>query len=157
MSTTIQRTMPPRALIRLANPVVRMLLRSPLHGLAGPAVLLLHVTGRKTGRVYTIPVNYADIDGQLFVVTVARWRVNLRRDGDVRVTLHGCPHRMRAQLDEDPASVAVSYRRIIDHLGWPAASRRLGISVPGAMPPTVLELKNAASEYHWSVIRLTAR
>src|SRR5215469_14060854 len=116
MTTAIQRTVPPRVLITLANPVVRLLLRSPLHGLLDPSVLLLHVTGRKTGHEYAIPVNYADIDGCLTVVTVAGWRVNRRDNGYLEVTWRGRRRRMHARLDEDPASVAVSYRRIIDHL-----------------------------------------
>lgn len=155
--TAIQRTAPPRALIRLANPAVRTLLRSPLHGLLDPSVLLLHVTGRKTGRVYAIPVSFTDIDGRLIIVTVARWRLNLRNDTHVEVTWHGRRRRMYAVLDEDPASVAVSYRQIIDRLGWPKAAHTLGISVPGGTPPSLLDLKEAASDYHWSVIKLTAR
>jgi len=155
--TTIQRTVPPRVLIRLGNPVVRVLLRSPLHGMLDPSVLLLHVTGRKTGHEYAIPVNYVDIDGQLIVVTVARWRMNLRDTRDVEVTWRGRRRPMHARLDEDPASVAVSYRQIIDRLGWPKAARHLGISVAGGMAPSLLELKDAASEYDWSIIKLTHR
>jgi hypothetical protein len=159
MQTTvpIQRTAPPRALVRLANPVVRMLLRSSVHGLLDSSVLLLHVTGRRSGHEYAIPVNYVDIDGVLIVVTVARWRMNLRDSRDVQVTWHGRRRPMRARLDEDPASVAVTYRRIIDQLGWPKAARHLGISAPGGTAPTLLELKDAASEYGWSVIKITAR
>jgi hypothetical protein len=157
MTAAIQRTVPPRALIRLANPVVAALARSPLHGLLDSEILVLHVTGRKTGREYAIPVNYTDIDGRLTIVTVARWRVNLRGASYVGVTFRGRRHRMRAFLDEDPASVAVSYLRIIDRLGWPKAGRHLGISVPGGRTPTLHELKEAANEYGWSVIKLTAR
>jgi F420H(2)-dependent quinone reductase len=155
--TTIQRTAPPRALIRLANPAVRALLRSPLHGLLDRSVLLLHVTGRKTGRVYAIPVNYIDIDGRLTVITVAPWRLNLRDSSDVAVTWRGRRRRMHALLDEDPASVAVTCRQIIDKLGWPRAARQLGISVPGGRVPTLLDLKAASSGYNLSVIKLTAR
>lgn len=157
MTSTVKRTVPPSALIRAGNPVVSLLLRSPLHALFDPSLLLLHVTGRKTGREYDIPVNYVDIDGRLTVVTVAGWRVNLRGGADVEVTLRGCRRHMRARLDEDPASVAVTYRTIIDRLGWPKAGGRLGISVPGGQPPNVLDLKHAAAEYGWSVITLTAR
>lgn len=157
MNSTVRQTVPPPALVRLGNPLVSVTLRSPLHGLLDPSMLLLHVTGRKTGREYAIPVNYMDIDGRLTIVTVARWRVNLRGGAAVDVTLHGRRRRMRARLDEDPASVAVTYRTIIDHLGWPKASRHLGISVPGGQPPNVLDLKRAASQYGWSVITLTAR
>lgn len=157
MTSTVKRNAPPPGLVRLGNPCVRVLLRSPLHGTLDSSVLLLHVTGRRTGRTYDIPVNYVTVDGRLTIVTVARWRLNLRGGADVDVTLHGRRRRMRAALDEDPSSVAVTYRTIIDCLGWPKAGRHLGISVPGGQPPTVLDLKRAASEYGWSVVTLAVR
>jgi hypothetical protein len=140
----------------MGNPLVRMLLSSPLHGVLDDSFLVLHLTGRKTGRRYNIPVGYVDMEGKLAVVTVAGWRVNLRGGADVEVTRHGCLRPMHALLDEDPASVAVSYRAMIDRVGRKKAQRQLGISLPGRAAPTVLELKEAAREYGWSVITLTA-
>ena len=157
MTSAIKRTVPPQALIRLGNPAARLLLNSPLHGMLDASVLLLHVTGRKSGRHYDIPVNYADIDGRLIIVTSAAWRVNLRGGADVEVTCRGCRRSMHALLTEDPAAVAVGYQTVIDRLGWDKAQRHLGISVPEGRPPTVLELKDAALEYGWSIVTLTAR
>jgi hypothetical protein len=136
---------------------VRMLLGSPLHRLLDDFFLVLHLTGRKTGRRYDIPVGYVDMEGKLTVVTVARWRVNLRGGADVEVTLRGRRRPMHALLEEDPASVAVSYQAMIDRIGWQKAQRQLGLSLPGGRAPTVLELKDAAGEYGWSVITLTPR
>lgn len=155
MTSAVERRVPPETLIRMSNPVLRVLLTSPLHGVLDSSVLLLHVTGRKTGRRYDIPVNYADIDGRLMVVTIARWRLNLRGGANVEVTLRGCRRLMHAVLTEDPAAVAVSYQTLISRLGWDKARRHLGISVRDGRPPTVLELKDAAREYGWSVITLT--
>jgi hypothetical protein len=91
MTSTVKRSVPPPALVRLASPLVRMLLGSPLHGVLDDSFLVLHLAGRKTGRRYDIPVRYADMDmeGKLIVVTVARWRVNLGGGADVEVTLDG--------------------------------------------------------------------
>jgi hypothetical protein len=155
MASTVKRAVPPPTLVKMGNPLVRMLLGSPLHGVLDDSFLVLHLTGRKTGRRYDIPVNYVDMGGKLSVVTVARWRVNLRGGADLEVTLHGCRRPVHAVLDEDPASVAVSYQAMIDRMGWKKAQRQLGISVPGGRAPTVLELKDAACEYGWSVITLT--
>jgi hypothetical protein len=119
--------------------------------------VVLHVTGRKTGRRYDIPVGYVLIDGRLTVITVAAWRVNLRGGADVEVTWRGRRRRMHAMLDEEPAAVAVACQRDIDQLSWRQARRQLGISGPDDRPPTVLELKEAAAEYRWSIITLTAR
>jgi hypothetical protein len=157
MTSTVKRSVPPPALVKMGNPLVRMLLGSPLHRVLDDSFLVLHLTGRKSGHRYDIPVGYLDMEGKLTVVTVARWRVNLRGGADLAVTLRGHLRPMHALLEEDPASVAVSYQAMIDRIGWEKARRQLGISLPGGRAPTVLELKDAAGEYGWSVITLTPR
>ena len=153
MTSTVKRSVPPPALVKMGNPLVRMLLGSPLHGALGDSFLVLHLTGRR----YDIPVGYVDMEGKLAVVTVARWRVNLRGGADVEVTLRGHLRPMHALLEEDPASVAVSYQAMINRIGWKKAQRQLGVMLPGGRAPTALELKDAAREYGWSVITLTPR
>ena len=157
MTTTVKRSVPPPTLVKMGNPLVRMLLGSRLHGMLDHSFLVLHLTGRKTGRRYDIPVGFVDMEGRLTVVTVARWRVNLRGGADVEVTRRGCLRPMRARLEEDPASVAVNYQAMITRMGWEKARRQLGISLPGGRVPTLMELRDAAHEYGWSVITLTPR
>ena len=157
MTSTVKRSVPPASLVKMSNPLVRGLLGSPLHGVLDDSFLVLHVTGRKTGRRYDIPVNYVALEGKLAVVTIARWRANLRGGANVEVTMRGHVRPMHALLDEDPASVAVGYQAMISQIGWPKAQRQLGISVPGGRAPTLLELADAAREYGWSVITLTPR
>jgi hypothetical protein len=157
MTSTVKRSVPPPILVKMGNPLVRLLLGSPLHGMLDDSYLVLHLSGRKTGRRYDIPVGYVDMGGKLTVVTVAKWRVNLRGGADVSVMLRGCLRPMHALLEENPASVAVSYQAMIDRIGWKKAQRQLGISLPGGRVPTVLELNDAAHEYGWSVITLTPR
>ena len=157
MTSTVKRSVPPPALLKMGNPLVRTLLGSPLHGMLDDSFLVLHLTGRKTGRRYNIPVGYVDMEGKLIVVTVARWRVNLRGGADIEVTRHGRLRPMHARLDEDPASVAVSYQAMINRIGPTKAQRQLGIAMSGGRAPTALELKDAAREYGWSVITLTPR
>ena len=157
MTSTLKRSAPRPALVKMGNPLVRMLLGSPLHGVLDDSFLVLHLTGRKTGRRYDIPVGYLDMEGKLAVVTVARWRVNLRGGADVEVTLHGRLRPMHALLEEDPTAAAVSYQAMINRIGWTKAQRQLGISLPGGRAPTLPELSDAAREYRWSVITLTPR
>jgi hypothetical protein len=76
------------------NRAVRPLLRSPLHGVLSDRLALLTVTGRRTGRVFTFPVNYQEHDGVLTFVPQSperkRWWRNLTGAGaPVRVRLRG--------------------------------------------------------------------
>lgn len=153
--TTVSRRLPPQRLITLMNPLVRGLLASPLHGIVDPALLTLHVTGRRTGRRYDIPVGYVEIDGRLLVVTQHRWRLNLRGGGDVEVTRHGSRRDMRAELDEDAASVARTLRGMTDRIGWRATRRETGLQTPDGHTPTLAELESAARTYDLAVVTLT--
>jgi hypothetical protein len=62
---------PPLRLLRLANPVVRLVLRSPVHGLLSGSLALLTYRGYRSGRTFTIPVLYAT-DGDRVVAVAAR-------------------------------------------------------------------------------------
>jgi hypothetical protein len=45
---------------RLVNPIVRMILRSPVHRLLSGSLAVMTYTGRKSGRRHSLPVMYAD-------------------------------------------------------------------------------------------------
>jgi len=76
---------------RIANPFVSLLLRSPLHGLFSRSVLLMTVTGRRSGRPIIFPVQYAARGDDLLVVSRAnrRWWRNLEGGAPVTVLLRG--------------------------------------------------------------------
>jgi len=92
---------------RTGNPVLELLLRSPLHPVASGRLALITVTGRKTGREHTYPVGY-ERDGDVVTVAVLwperkMWWRNLRGDGaPVRLRLKGAERagHARAQGDE---------------------------------------------------------
>lgn len=54
---------------RAVNPLVGLLLRSPLHRLVNRRLALITYTGRRTGRRHTIPVGYG-ITGREVTITV---------------------------------------------------------------------------------------
>ncbi len=54
---------------RAINPLVRSLIRSPLHPLASRRLALISYTGRRSGRRYTIPVGY-QMAGRQVTITV---------------------------------------------------------------------------------------
>lgn len=75
------------------NPLVVRLLRSPLHRVIGGGLMLITVTGRRTGRRYTIPVGYQR-DGDVLHVLVSearrkQWWRNFRTPAELEVELRG--------------------------------------------------------------------
>jgi hypothetical protein len=154
MTTAITRRIPPQRLVNLMNPVVRLLLRSPLHPAMDNALLILHVTGRRTGRRYDIPVSYIEADGRFVVVTQHTWRANVRGRADVEVTHAGRRRTMHAELDEDAGSVAATLHAVFQRIGWRAAQRQIGLTTHQSRLPTVAELTDAVREYHLATITL---
>jgi hypothetical protein len=62
--------MPPLRLLRVANPVVRAVLRSPAHRVLSGSLAVLEYEGRSTGTRYAIPVVFAK-DGARIVALAA--------------------------------------------------------------------------------------
>lgn len=96
------------------NGIMIALLRSPLHGAISHSVLALTYTGRKSGRTYTVPVNYVrdpdDYDRLLITSTPARtWWRNLRGGQSLSVRLRGRDVTSFAEvLEEDRAPTALA-------------------------------------------------
>ena len=96
-----------RPFLRVGNAFVRRILRSPLHWLLSGQVVMLEITGRKTGRLYLVPVNYRDFDGGVTVLTYRgrKWWRNLRGVESVPIYLRGRRVQARVEmvLDDLPA------------------------------------------------------
>ena len=153
----VERVVPPAMMTRLANPVLTWLLSGRRRSAkVGQGLLLLHVTGRRSGRVYSTPVAYHRLpDGRLLVVSSSRWRVNLRgRPTPVELTLLGRRVAATATLEERPEAVAEVYERMIRDLGPDQARRRLGIRINVPRVPTLAELEDAVRREHLSLIHL---
>jgi deazaflavin-dependent oxidoreductase (nitroreductase family) len=71
------------------NSAMKFFLRSPLHGLVSKTVLLITFTGRKSGKTFTTPVSYSQVDGQVTIFTHADWWKNLRGDAQVTLRIRG--------------------------------------------------------------------
>jgi len=104
------RKLPPRRLFAIANPVLRLLLRSPLHRLMSGRLLLLSFRGRKTGKSYTIPVGYVEHNGVLLLTAQSRWWKNLGQGAEVDVRLRGRTRRGRTEVVRDDDTLLEAFR-----------------------------------------------
>jgi deazaflavin-dependent oxidoreductase (nitroreductase family) len=78
---------------KIVNPVVRLILRSPLHGILSGSLMILTCCGRKTGREYRLPVQYAQAGNVIYLVPgnpeQKTWWRNLIETAPVQLTLRG--------------------------------------------------------------------
>lgn len=100
--------------VRIQNPFMKWLLRSPLHGMVSGMYLLMTFTGRKSGTVYTTPVQYHR-DGKRVVVVTSRaykWWKNLEGGTTVRLRLRGQDQVARAETTLDEAVIREMLRQM---------------------------------------------
>lgn len=91
---------------KLYNPIVIRLLRSPLHGVMSGSTMLVTYAGRRSGRKYTVPVNYVRAGNNLLVVGSREhsWWKNLRGGAPVTVRVRGWDMKGVGEAFEDQAA-----------------------------------------------------
>jgi deazaflavin-dependent oxidoreductase (nitroreductase family) len=129
---------PPKTLLKLVNPFMVALLRSRLHRLASKNFILLTVTGRKSGRSYTLPVTrHEQPDGSLVVSAAGGWRHNLQTGAEVRVRLEGRERTAHVTAVQDPDRAAQVFAGLLDS----SSARDVGVKVNLDRSPTPEEIK----------------
>jgi hypothetical protein len=146
---------PPAALLRAVNPMVGRLLRTRLAGPLRRQMMVVNVTGRKSGRQYSIPLSAHRIDGALYALTSAPWKNNFRGGADAQVLHDGKLVAMRGELITDPHVVAEMSHRCAQSLGVKRAQTMMGLKFRDNRIPTVDEFADAARRERYAAVRLT--
>jgi deazaflavin-dependent oxidoreductase (nitroreductase family) len=130
------------------NPVIRTVLRSPLHGLVSGNIAILHFTGRKSGRALSTPLSYTR-DGdvvRLLSSQNTRWWLNFRgADANVEIQMAGQRHSGTAHLLEgDSEELRKSVTRFLTQL--PRDAKVYGIKLDRNKQPIPESLAEKAPE-----------
>jgi deazaflavin-dependent oxidoreductase (nitroreductase family) len=139
MSAQPKRSVPPlffRLLNKLNNPFMKWLLASPLHGIVSSRYMLIGVTGRKSGTLYTIPVQYKQVEGKLYVVTSEgyTWWRNLRGGAEVTLRVRGQIVRAHASVSTDADAI----RQTLAYIYPAMTAEALRRFAPGKVAITLL-------------------
>ncbi len=75
----------------VGNAFVKRVLRTRFHWILSRNVVLLEITGRKSGRTYFVPVNYRQSGDTVSVMTYRgrKWWLNLRGVNELPIYLKG--------------------------------------------------------------------
>ena len=118
----------------VANRVVRGLLRTPLLSrAAGGRLVTLYITGRKSGRRYTVPVAYTRQGDDLLIGTPFGWGRNLRTGEPVEIRLKGRLRQADVRVYSGEADVTGRTRPCAGTTGSSRSSTRSG-STPRVTP-----------------------
>ena len=85
------------------NPVMIFFLRSPLHFLASHSVLVLYVTGAKTGKQYFIPVSFFQHRTGLLTCVTDKpniWWRNLTDANEIKILFKG--REIQSKINVEP-------------------------------------------------------
>ncbi|WP_445162085.1 hypothetical protein ACTXG5_01890 [Mycobacterium sp. Dal123C01] len=146
---------PPSALLKLVNPILGFLLRTPLAGPARKQLMVLSFTGRKTGRPFTLPVSAHLIDNDLYALTGAAWKQNFRGGAPAQVVYDGKSTAMRGELITDRAIVSDLFKRCADSYGVRRAQTMIGLKFRDQRIPTLEEFGEAVDRMKLGAVRLT--
>lgn len=141
--------------MRVLNPSLRFLLRTPLAGPLRNQFMVLNFRGRKSGRHFSIPVTAHHIDGGLYALANAAWKVNFRDGADAEVVHGGKTRKMRGDLITDPAQVAGLAHRLAQSYGPKRAQTTMGLKFRDGGIPSVEEFTEAVRREGLAAVRLT--
>src|SRR5574342_994763 len=115
------------------NPMMVWLLKSPLHGMVSKGVMLVSVTGRKSGKTISTPTNYLRDGNTLWVISWRdrKWWRNLRGRARARVLLAGKDVEGCAQVIEEQKAVVQSLFDYYRKVPWYAKYVKIGLDTTG--------------------------
>lgn len=127
------------------NSFMTFMLRSPLHGIMSGSTMLITVTGRKSGRPITTPVNYYQEGDTLWVISNRErtWWRNLKGGVPVKLHLRGREKSGFGEVLLDEAAVAPQIGEYVRHL--PISARSLGVHIQDGQPDPA-DLRRLAKE-----------
>jgi len=115
------------------NPVMRMVLATPLHPILDRWFLLLRWVGPRTGHLHSIPVSYVQEHGHVYATTGDSWWRNVVRASSVAVTLRGSSQAAQVVPIEDSAESEAEHQLLFRR--HPFFRRLAGIPTrPGGTP-----------------------
>lgn len=128
------------------NPILRLLLRSPFHGLVSKSIMLLTYTRRKSGAVYTVPVSYVRDCQTLWTTSFRKrtWWRNLRGGVPVTLRLGGKNYAATGEAIEESADVVEKLKIYLTLV--PSYAQYFGVNLDAENQPISDDVSRAAQE-----------
>jgi hypothetical protein len=128
---------------RAINPVMRRVLAGRFHRTMGSDTLMvLDFQGRRTGRPFSFPIGYMQVDDSLVCYTPFGWWRNLRGGVPVSVTLRGRTLDGRADVCTDTTEITQGMAAYLRHN--PGDARFFRVSLDDARQPNLEDVARAA-------------
>jgi hypothetical protein len=136
--------------MRVVNVPMRALLSVPFPTPVGSRLMLVYLTGRRSGRHYRQPVSYVRHDNSLLTPGGGRWKLNLADGQAVQLLLRGRKITARPELIRDPDRVEALLRVLVTDNPRAAGFIRIQRSPDGHFDRMALE---NALRYGFCIVR----
>jgi deazaflavin-dependent oxidoreductase (nitroreductase family) len=137
----------------VVNQAMKLVLRSPVHGMVSKTILLITFTGRKSGKAYTTPVSYSQHDSQAYIFTHAVWWKNLHSGTPVTLRLRGREFQGLAEpVAEDKQAIAAGLTAHLRKV--PSDATFCGVTFDDHKAPRGEEVENAVQTVVMIRVRL---
>jgi hypothetical protein len=137
----------PEPLFVIINPTIRLILRSPLHGILSKDLMLITFKGRRSLKTFTTPVRYIAVDGRIRCFTsqdTAWWR-NLRGGADVTLRIQGQDRRYSAiAIENEPEKTRAALIHYLRLFPQDAAYHDIKLNSDKSL--NAVDLENAVKE-----------
>lgn len=132
---------------KIANPLVRLVLRSPLHTLMSGTLLIITCCGRRTGQEYSLPVQYAQAGNIIYIIPgmpeQKTWWRNLKEAAPVQLTLRGqnlTGNAVVLKPEADPEAILAGFGVYLRRFPALLKSHHISFEADGSYNPTELRL-----------------
>jgi len=128
------------------NALMKWLLKSSLHGFISGQIMSINYRGRRSGKHYSVPVNYHEDGKKLVAVTTRdrKWWRNMRAGLEVTVQLRGEERDAMAEAVDDPHEVEMHLRTYL--ISAPQMARYFKVRIDESGIPSPEDISKAALE-----------
>ena len=143
----------PPFIFRLLNPIMKMILKSPIHSIVSDRIMIITFTGLKTGIEYSTPVSYLQEDQTVYCFTHGRWWMNLKGGAVVRLRIRGREFEGKTEpISEDKDQIAKGLGKLLNAV--PGDARYYNVALDPNGNPDEDDLLRAADNTTMVVVRL---
>ena len=141
LNDTVTKMKVPESLFVVINPLMRLVLSSPLHFVASGSLLLMRYRGRRSGTWRTTPLRYVQ-DGDVFRCFSSRntqWWRNLQGGAQVTLTVRGKRVDCEAAVVTDQERARALLAAYLEQFPQDAAYHEVALTSSRQQEPASLE------------------
>lgn len=130
---------------RILNPIMKAMLKSPLHSSVSGRIMIITFKGRKSGKEYSTPVSYFKENGKVYCFTHGSWWRNIKDGAQVKVRILGKDHQGLAETVSEDAELKSTYlAKMLKAI--PSDARYYGVTLDANGDPNIEEVNRAVAD-----------